>query len=312
MEGRPFARYTLAPRSMSRTLLRIFLIALVLAGCKAKKAVPPDVIVRVGERMLTLANFKRYLERNTGTELAQMAPEVASALLDQYVEEIVLSEYAATHGVEVPADAIAQAVRNEAGATVIEKRDQMRREKLIASVATEVPEATDLQVADYYDRHQNEFRSGDEVRVRQILVHQETLANDIVSKLKKGGSFEDLSRQHSRAPNAKKGGEIGFVSRGELPKMFEDEIFGLSAGGVSTPIRTDNSFHIFKVDERRPAGTIDLQTATPVIRARLRDDAIRDRMAQLVSQARRDMQIAVLTKRIPFRYSGTLPKVENE
>ena len=294
-----------------RRLFALICIFTALA-CQRKPAIPPDVIVRVGERMLTLADFKRYLERNTGTELAQMAPEVASALLDQYIEEIVLSEYAATHGVEVPADVIAQAVRNEAGATVIEKRDQMRREKLISNVAAEVPEASDTQVADYYDRHQAEFRSGDEVRVRQILVHEEALANDIVTKLKKGASFEDLSRQHSRAPNAKKGGEIGFVSRGELPKMFEDEIFGLGAGGVSTAIRTDNSFHIFKVDERRPAGTIDLPTAAPVIRARLREDAIRDRMAQLVSQARRDMQIAVLTKRLPFRYSGTLPKVENE
>jgi parvulin-like peptidyl-prolyl isomerase len=298
-----------SPRMRRFVAVAMLLLAI---ACRQKPATPPDVIARVGERMLTLADFKRYLERNTGTDLAQMAPEVASALLDQYMEEIVLSEYAATHGVEVPADIIAQAVRNEAGATVIEKRDQMRREKLIASVATEVPEASDAQVAEYYDRHQSEFQSSDEVRVRQILVHDEALATDIVSKLKKGAAFEDLSRKHSRAPNAKKGGEIGFVSRGELPKMFEDEIFALSAGGVSTPIRTDNSFHIFKVDERRPAGLVELQAAAPVIRARLREDALRDRLAQLVSQARRDMQIAILTKRLPFRYSGTLPRIENE
>lgn len=287
------------------------MIALGLA-CQRKPTIPPDVVVRVNDRMLTLADFKRYLERNAGTELAQMAPEVASALLDQYIEEIVLSEYAATHGVEVPADAIAASVRNDAGATVIEKRDEMRRQKLISGLAAEVPEPGEPQIAEYYQIHQNDFRSGEEVRVRQILVHDENLANEIVAKLKRGASFDDLSGAHSLAPNAKKGGEIGFVSRGELPKMFEDEIFSLKPGAVSNVIRTDTSFHIFQVDERRAPGLVDLPTAASVIRVRMREDSIRERMAQLVAQARRDMQIAVLTKRLPFRYSGTLTKVENE
>ena len=40
--------------------------------------------------------------------------------------------------------------------------------------------------------------------------------------------------------------------------------------------------------------------------------AIRQRMAALIAKSRADMQIAVLTKRLPFRYTGTLPKSENE
>lgn len=300
------------PSRAVRRALTIAILAGCALACHRKPATPPDVVVRVSERMLTLGDFKRYLDRNAGTELAQMVPEVASAMLDQYVEEIVLSEYAAAHGVEVPADAIAQSVRNDAGATVIEKRDEMRRQRLIAGLSAEVPEANDNEIRSYYEHHQSEFRSGEEVFVRQILVHDEDLADDIAAKLKKGASFEKLSQEHSLAPNARKGGEIGFVSRGELPKMFEDEIFGLGAGQVSNVIRTDASFHIFKVDERRAPGLIDLSTAAPVIRARLREDALRDHMVQLVAQSRKDLQIAVLTKRLPFRYSGALPKAEDE
>src|SRR5687767_14480861 len=85
-------------------------------------------------------------------------------------------------------------------------RPEMRRQKLIASIAADIPDASDLQVRDYYDQHQSDFRSGEEVRVRQILVHDETLANDIVARLRKGEAFEELSREHSRAPNATKGG----------------------------------------------------------------------------------------------------------
>ncbi len=281
-------------------------------ACHRKPSIPADVVARVGDRMVTLADFKRYLERNAGTELAQVAPEVASAMLDQYVEEIILSEYAAAHGVETPADKIASAVRNDAGSTVIEKRDDMRRQKLIASISADVVAPSDLEVRNYYDQHASEFRSGEEVHIRQILVHDEGVADDIEQKLKKGASFEQLSTQYSLAPNAKKGGEIGFVGRGQLPKMFEDEIFALKPGSVSGVIRTDSSFHIFKVDERRAPGMIDVQSAGPVIRDKLKDEEVRGRIAELVGKARKEMQIAVLTKRLPFRYSGGLPKSENE
>ncbi|HKO00538.1 MAG TPA: peptidylprolyl isomerase, partial [Thermoanaerobaculia bacterium] len=162
-----------------RLRLLLALLVVIAVACHRKPAIPPDVVVRIGERMITLADLKRYLDRNAGTELAQLTPEVASALLDQYVEEVVLSEYAATHGVEVPADKIASAVRNDAGATVVEKRDEMRRERLVSSMSADLPQPTDEEIRVYYEQHPDEFKSPEEVRVRQILVHDEALANDI-------------------------------------------------------------------------------------------------------------------------------------
>ncbi|MEA2463769.1 MAG: peptidyl-prolyl cis-trans isomerase [Acidobacteriota bacterium] len=298
---------------LPRRVAILFLICFVLlTACKRKPSISPDVIARVHDRMLTLADFKRYLDRNAGTDLAQLTPEVASAMLDQFVEEIIVSEYAAAHGVEVPADQIVAAVRNEAGVTVIEKRDEMRRERLIANFAADVPDLSPAEVQAYYDQHQGDFKSGEEVRVRQILVNDETLAKQLREELKNGASFADLSAKHSRAPNAKRGGEIGFVSRGELPKMFEEEIFRLKAGEISDVIRTETSFHIFQIDERRPAGMLDLAEAAPVIQTRLREEAIRQRLAKLVAQSRRDANLAILTRRLPFRYSGTLPKSDDE
>lgn len=298
---------------LARRVAILLLIVLTIAACKRKPSIPPDVIARVNDRMITLADFKRYLERNAGTDLAQLTPEVASAMLDQFIEEIIVSEYAAKRGVEVPAEKIAAAVRTDPGSTVLEKRDEMRREKLVADLAAEVGEPAEAEVLAYYEKHQGEFRSDEEVRVRQIIVSDEDLANQIVDKLRKGAPFGELSSEYSRAPNAKRGGEIGFVSRGDLPKMFEEEIFRLRPGEISDVIRTDSSFHIFKVDERRPPGLLDSYEASPLIQARLREEAIRDRLGRIVTQNRRDgMNVAVLTRRLPFRYSGSLPKSEDE
>ena len=57
---------------------------------------------------------------------------------------------------------------------------------------------------------------------------------------------------------------------------------------------------------------LDFAAATTLIETRLREEAIRDRLAGIVAQSRRDSAIAVLTRRLPFVYSGTLPKSENE
>src|ERR1041385_2383876 len=238
---------------MRRSLLLLF-IAFIAVACHRKPSTPPDVVVRIGDRMLTLSDFKRYVERNAGTDLGSLTPEVATALLDQYVEEVVLAEYAGAHGIEIPAEKIAAAVRTQPGITVIEKRDELRRQKLIEDTSADVSQPTDDEVRAYYESHPAEFKNDEEVHARQILVHDQALANDIEAKLKACASFEELSVQHSVAANAKRGGDIGYMSRGELPKRFEDEIFGLQPGKVSGVIESDNSYYIFKVDERRPAG----------------------------------------------------------
>src|SRR6266516_2161056 len=53
----------------------LFLVAVLAAlACHRKPPSPPDVIVRVGDRMVSLGDFKRYLDRNAGTDLAQVGP----------------------------------------------------------------------------------------------------------------------------------------------------------------------------------------------------------------------------------------------
>lgn len=294
------------------TLLTVLCCASLTTSCRKSAGIPPQAIARVGVRYSTIDDFKRYLERNAGTELAQMAPEVSSALLDQYLEEVLLSEYAALRGVEIPADVIATAVRKDPGSTAAEKRDQIRRAQLVSTATATVQDPAPEQVRDYYLKRNHEFATNEEIHVRQILVKDEDLANKVVAELNQGASFAEISEKHSIAPNAASGGDIGFVSRGELPKVFEEEIFKMTPGGPSQVIRTDSTFHIFQVDARRPAGIVDYQTAEPIIRARIKEDAMRGALSALHARARGEVAVTILTKRLPFPYDGAMPRSKNE
>lgn len=298
-----------------RSLVTVTLVLiLVSAGtsCAKKEGIPPDVVARVGDRMLTLSDFKHYLSRNASAEIVQIEPEAASALLDQFIEEALISAWAAARGHEASAEQVAAAVRSDPGSTVLEKRDQMRRAKLISDISATTPMPTDDEVRAFYSSNSQEFDLGERVRARQILVQDRDLAARIHAELSRGGSFDALSKEHSSAANAAEGGDIGFLGRGELPVLFEEELFRLKPGEISRVIETESSYHIFRVDDARPAGMLDLEMAAPLIRARLKEETLDREMAKAVRLARKEIPVTVLTKRLPFVYSGALPKSETE
>ncbi|MGH9457634.1 MAG: peptidylprolyl isomerase [Thermoanaerobaculia bacterium] len=291
---------------------RALFALLLLAGCDDERAVPPDVIAQVGARELTIDEFKRYLERNAGTELAQIVPEAASALLDQHVQEVLLAELAARRGIEVTAEEVAAAVRSEPGSTATEKRDELRRNTLLAEIAVNAPPPTPEQIRAYYQQFIRDFHFDERVRVSQILVQDENLAAELVKRYRAGTPFEELAASYSAAPNAQRGGDLGWITRNDLPRVFEERIFSLEPGEISDVIRTDTGFYIFRVTAHRPAGTLEFEAAEPMIRQRLNEESARKQLSNLLIEARRTIPVTILARRLPFEYTGNSPRSSAE
>jgi Parvulin-like peptidyl-prolyl isomerase len=67
-----------------------------------------------------------------------------------------------------------------------------------------------------------------------------------------GESFSTLAVLYSEDPgSAKKGGELGFVSRGEFAPEFEAAAFNLKEGEISEVIETEFGFHIIQLIEKK-------------------------------------------------------------
>jgi peptidyl-prolyl cis-trans isomerase SurA len=71
---------------------------------------------------------------------------------------------------------------------------------------------------------------------------------EIYAKLKAGEKFEDLAEKYSDdRRSAKKGGDLGWFSNGQMVPEFEDAAFALQHNGdYSEPIRTAFGWHIIK------------------------------------------------------------------
>jgi peptidyl-prolyl cis-trans isomerase SurA len=75
---------------------------------------------------------------------------------------------------------------------------------------------------------------------------------DIRSQILAGKSFNVLAIIYSEdVESAKKGGEIGFLTRGELEKPYADAAFTLSTGTVSKIVETKFGFHIIQLIDRK-------------------------------------------------------------
>ncbi len=81
-------------------------------------------------------------------------------------------------------------------------------------------------------------------------------ADEIYEKIKNGEDFAKLADEYSEDPSntdpktgKKKGGDLGWFSRGRMVQEFEKKAFELKAGEVSEPVKTFYGYHIIKVDK---------------------------------------------------------------
>ncbi len=85
-----------------------------------------------------------------------------------------------------------------------------------------------------------------EIRCAHILVEKESVAKELLERLRKGESFAKLAEQYSIDGSRRRGGDLGFFGRGVMVKSFEDAAFALQKGEISGLVKTQFGYHIIK------------------------------------------------------------------
>lgn len=80
-----------------------------------------------------------------------------------------------------------------------------------------------------------------------ILVKEEALANELLAKLEKGASFQQLAKKHSTCPSGRNGGDLGEFRQGQMVPAFDKEVFTCPLIKPFGPVKTAFGYHIIKV-----------------------------------------------------------------
>ncbi len=214
-----------------------FALSLALSAQMALAAGP---VARVNGADITEAELT-FAETEVGSEIAGLPVESRRRVLVEYLVEAHL---------------FAEAAGKSQLGTGKEFEDRLAYYKLRALRDTfyekKVREAvSEAQAKSAYQEQIAKLTPEAEVHARHILVKTEEEAKDLVKQLKAGADFNELAKKSSDGPSAQTGGDLGYFSRGQMVKPFEDVAFALKPGQISDPVQTEFGWHVIKVEEKR-------------------------------------------------------------
>jgi peptidyl-prolyl cis-trans isomerase C len=280
---------------------RAVAVLLLLVACHRPPPAPPAVAV-LGQDRILATELKAELDRIRveaeeevsvdGDKLAVLRKAVLNDLIDR---RLLLSE-AVRQGITVTDREVDETLAQRLSATIkgetpketlppdvlrSRTRDQLVVERfLLHQVASRVALGLNDAKA-YYDSHQDEFKHAEQFRASQIFLATRG-PNDVDARnqaqalrvMLNRSDFAKLAREQSAAPEASRGGDLGWLSRGVMPPEFEDACYKLRKGQVSDVIESQYGFHICKLVDHRDGREASFEEAEHSIELRLKREAV--------------------------------------
>lgn len=162
---------------------------------------------------------------------------------------------------------------------------------------------SDDEILGFYEKNKRFYFEKEAVHARHILFKLKPDASkeeeaEVMNKvrriqklIRREVAFDKLAKEFSEGPTSTKGGDLGFFSRGQMVKPFEDAAFGMKSGQVSGPVRTKFGYHLIQVLERREESQKELKEVKEQIRSSLKNKKFFQERRELLEQLQSKAEI---------------------
>jgi peptidyl-prolyl cis-trans isomerase C len=262
---------------MKNTLF-LFIILICISGC-FNKTEPSIVIATIGPKVYSVDDINERIS-TLDPQLQEffVKKENKVRLLEQIVEEEIIYQ-------------LAKKERLQRSKDFKEKMEELKRQALINFFIQEkVEELSNIskeEVETYYNSNSNQFDAYETRDLSHILVRTEQEAKNILTRLKKGETFEALAEKHSIDPSKAQGGKLGWVRSSQLVEAFSDAAFMLTKRDPISPIvKTQFGFHIIKFNDSKTMPKQSLDSVFDSIRNELVAEKKRSRFKTIIENGR--------------------------
>lgn len=280
-------------------------ILLLIAAVAATAEVVDQIVAEVNGEIITYSELRRVLEPiyaqyskvYQGEELILRIRKARADALNQLIENKLIVQEANTLGLQLNEKVVDEKIRETKARFKNEEeflealknegtsyddfaksvREQLILKAFLNQAVTSKVTVTPKEIKAYYEMHTGEFGEEEKVHLFLILVRKdpanpklsEETARQISTKIKSGGEFAELAKSYSEGPNAEKGGDLGFVNRGQLLKDLEEKAFALEVGQVSDLIETEAGYHILWAKEKEKPSVKSLSEVETEVEAKV-------------------------------------------
>ena len=205
------------------------------------------------------------------------SPEIRTALRDTLINQEVVAQEAIKKGLQKRPEVAAQI-------------DLQRQETLVNAFVQDYMKAhpvNDDAVRKEYERIKPTIPAK-EFKARHILVEKEDDAKEIITQLKKGGSFEKIAADKSKDTGSKtRGGDLDWAPAGRYVKPFGEALGKMKKGQLTdAPVQSEFGFHVIRLDDERAVKVPTLDEAKPQIQQMLQSQQVQKMLSELRAKAK--------------------------
>ncbi|UCF04241.1 MAG: peptidylprolyl isomerase [bacterium] len=221
----------------------IVIVLFIVGGCGGGGGKDPsghdgEGIVRIGDIVLTEHELDNLLPAG---ERIPFTTDEKRRTVQRWVDNEILYQEAVRRGLKRDPRIVARLRGLE---------QELLANHLLFIELSERTRVSDAEIEEYFGSHRQEYLY--EYRVSHILVNTYEEAEE-VQELLKNRSFSWVANRHSLDPVAKRGGDLGYLTKGNMIPAFEEVIFDMKAGEVSDIIHSEFGYHIIKLVGMREA-----------------------------------------------------------
>ncbi|MFA7620869.1 MAG: peptidylprolyl isomerase [Aminobacteriaceae bacterium] len=203
----------------------------------------------------------------------QMTSEEMEAFLEQVSRAILFSKGAIIRGHHLDPGVAARIRWGRINALA---------EAYVGSMASSLT-FTEKQLRAYFDEHREKYVQKEMARVRHILTRTEDQGRTALLRLLTSDPFSRVASELSSDPiSAEKGGDLGWIVRGELPEPLDSAVFSAPPLSPSGPVQTEYGFHVFEVQEYKRPRPLTFEE----VRETVRTEMVEIRMASEAASLR--------------------------
>lgn len=140
--------------------------------------------------------------------------------------------------------------------------ENMLIEKLLKQLTDESNEKaltiSDETVRAYYENNREQWRVGERLKLRQIIVDDKEKAQTLRENILKGADFGETARLHSIQTPPEDDQSPAYLTREEVPMAF-DPLFQNDVGSISEVIKTPFGYHLVMIEDKQAEQILPFQ-----------------------------------------------------